>query len=189
MFVVALGISLGMARKGKPRRAMGRYIRGTVDDTVSLTTLAPSTAVSADFGQSVNERTFVSSIVANWALNNFTDAAADGPIVVGVAHSDYTDPEIEAWIENTGSWNEGDKTAQEVGNRQIRQIGVFSSSAARTATGTAVLNDGKAIKTKLNWILLQGQTLSMWAYNAGSSALATTVPVLHANGHVNLWPR
>jgi len=28
----------------------------------------------------------------------------------------------------------------------------------------------------------------MWAYNAGSNALATTVPNVSVDGHANLWP-
>ncbi len=166
---------------------MGRYIRGSVDDTVSLTTLAATTVISEDFDNVVNERTLVSSIVATYAMANFTADAADGPIMVGIAHSDYTDGEIEEFIETIGGWDEGNKTAQEKMNRKIRRIGVFQSPA--TAAEDVVLNDGKAIKTKLNWILLQGQTLSLWAYNMGSSALATTVPVVHAQGHCNLFPK
>ncbi len=49
--------------------------------------------------------------------------------------------------------------------------------------------DGRMKKSKLGWILLQGQSLRLWAYNAGSVAFGTTTPSLTANGHVNLWPR
>ncbi len=188
MIVLALGIPLAMARRGKGRRPMGKYVRGSVDDTVSLPTLGASTAVSEVMSGLVNERTLVSSIVAAYSMDNFTQDTADGPIAVGVAHSDYTDAEIEAYIENTGSWNEGDKVSQEIGKRQIRRIGIFTGNIS-AAVDSVVLNDGKLIKTKLNWILLQGQGLRLWAYNMGSSALATTIPVVHAQGHVNLWPR
>jgi len=177
-----------MAKARRPRkRAMGRYIRGTVDTKFSLTTLAATTAVKQDFDNVVNERTLVSSIVATYSLENLTPAAADGPIMVGLAHSDYTVAEIEAVIEATGSWNEGDKVAQEIAKRQVRRIGVFADP--QLAEQAMVLNDGKPIKTKLNWILLQGQTVAVWAYNMGSSALATTVPVLLINGHANLFPK
>ncbi len=166
---------------------MGRYLRGSVDETVSMGTLGATTSVKEDFDNTVNERTLVSSIVATYSLANFTADAADGPIMVGVAHADYTVAEIDEFIEASGAWDEGNKVAQEQQKRQIRRIGVFASPP--TAAEDVVLNDGKPIKTKLNWILNQGQTLSLWAYNMGSSPLATTVPVAHAQGHANLWPK
>ncbi len=169
------------------RRKMGRYIRGSVDESLALGTLAAKTVIAGNFDETVNERTLVSSVVARWAMINFTPGTLDGPILCGVAHSDYTDAEIEEWIENTGSWDEGDLVNQEIGGRKIRRVGIFDTPAA--ATQAAVLNDGKAIKTKLNWILLQGQTLKHWFYNLGTSALATTDPECSTQGHVNLFPK
>ncbi len=166
---------------------MGKYLRGNCDEVLSLGTLAGSTALEGAFGQTVNERTLVSSIVATYTLSGMTPAGSVGPITVGVCHGDYTSAEIEAWIENTGSWNETDLPAQEIAGRKIREIGVFDVPA--DALSAAVLNDGKPIKTKLNWILTQGQTLNLWAYNSGSLPLATTVPVVRAQGHVNLFPK
>lgn len=160
---------------------MGKYIRGSVDEELALTTLASKTVVGTTFDETVQERTLVSSIVANWSGKDFT--AGEGPIMVGVAHGDYSDAEIEAVIESTGSWNEGDKVAQEVSKRLVRRIGVLS-----LADGDPVLNDGKPMKTKLNWILNQGVFLKIWAYNMGSGAL-TTGGIVQAEGHANLWPR
>ncbi len=166
---------------------MGKYIRGDMDEQLSLGTLAAKTAVKGNFDQTVNERTFVSSVVATWALSEFTKSSGDGPILVGLAHSDYSAAEIEAVIENAGSWNEGDLVAQEVGARKIRRIGIFATPDDEAQT--VVLNDGRPIKSKLGWTLLQGQTLAQWAYNLGTSALATTAPTLNTQGHANLWPR
>ncbi len=183
-------VAAALAKRGKgsgKRRPMGRYLRGSVDDELSLGTLATKTAIEQQFDETVNERTLVSSLVATWTMSNWTPIAAAGPILVGVAHSDYALSEIEAFIEATGSWNEGDMIQQEIAKRKIRRIGIFDSPLA--ATDSAVLNDGKPIKTKMNWILLQGQTLNMWAYNLGTASIATTVPLIHAEGHANLWPR
>jgi len=109
-----------------------------------------------------------------------------GPIVVGVAHSDYSDSEVEAWFENTGSWEQGDKIQQEVARRKIRLVGVFDTP--ESASHVLVLNDGKPIRTKCGWMLTTGQTLKVWAYNAGTSALSNTVPIVEQSGHANLWP-
>lgn len=166
---------------------MGRYIRGQVDETMLLTVLAGRAVASEAFDNSVNERTLVSSIVATYSLANLTKAADVGPFEIGVAHSDYDTGEILEYLQSAGTWDEGNKISQEIGRRKIRRIGVFDSPDS--ATDIAVLNDGKPIKTKLNWILTQGQSLDLWVMNMGSAAVATTVPDAHAQGHVNLFPK
>jgi len=178
---------LSMAAKGKPRRrrSMGRYLRGRIDENLALGTLAPVTLISVIFDETVIEKSLISSIVATWSMRNFTESGNDGPILVGVAHSDYTDGEIEAVIESTGSWNVGNKIEQEIAKRLVRIVGTFESS--NQALGAAVLNDGKPIKTKLNWSLVTGQSLRLWAYNLGGSALDTTDPTVHVEGHANLF--
>ncbi len=177
-----------MAKHPKKRR-MGRYIPGDIDESLNMTTLAGRTLVSTQFDNVVNERTLVSSIDAMWALANFTPGASIGPVMFGVAHSDYTDAEIQEVIDATASWNEGDKVAQEVAKRQVRKIGILVNSPDGAATGVTTFNDGRKLKTKLNWILLQGQTLRLWAFNMGTSAIVTTVPVLTAEGKAHLWPK
>ncbi len=172
--------------KHKGRRKFRRYLRGAIDVALDIGTLAANTLVSVISGAVVNERTFISSIVATHSLSNVTPAGDRGPLSVGVAHSDYTDAQIEEWIENTGSWNEGAKVSQEIARRKIKRIGTFTQPDDPAAQ--VVLNDGKPIKTKLNWILLQGQTVRYWAFNEGSSAYATTAPDYDISGHANLWP-
>ncbi len=176
-----------MARNKRPKRRMGKYIRGTIDEDLDLGTLGTKVVISAVMDETVDERMLISSIVAAYTISNWTPVASAGPILVGIAHSDYTDAEIEAFLETTGSWNEVDLVQQEVSKRKIRRIGIFDTPDA--ATDSAVLNDGKAVKTKLNWILGQGQTLRVWAYNLGTASVATTVPRIHVAGHANLWPR
>ncbi len=180
---------LALLAKARPKRGrrMGRYLKGIVDTSLSLTTLGAKSLAKGNFDNVVNERTLVSSVVASYSLRSFTQGTDDGPIMVGLAHSDYDVAEIEAYIENTGSWNEGDMVSQEVGKRKIRIVGIFDVPA--NALEVSVLNDGKPIKSKLNWVLLQSQTVAVWAYNLGASALATTVPVVQIEGHANLWPR
>ncbi len=173
--------------KRKPKRRMGRYLKGRVNEELALGTLAAKTLVGTTFDETVVDRTLVSSLKATWTMREYTPAEGDGPIVFGVAHGDYSDAEIEEVIENTGSWNEGDKIAQEQSKRLVRTIGVFDT--APSAAGIYTINDGMPVHTKLNWILNQGVRLKIWAYNQGSSALATTSPVISAEGHANLFPK
>jgi len=175
--------------KRKGRRRMGRYIRGLVNETLALGTLASETLVSVIFDDTISERALLSSIVATYTQKALTPAAGVGPIMVGIAHSDYSDAEIENFVENTGTWKEADLVAQEVGNRKVRIVGVFGDGGSASATDSFSLNDGKPIKTKLNWILTQGQSLRLWSYNLGSAAVATTDPQITAVGHVNIFPK
>ncbi len=176
-----------MAHKSKGRRQRrGRYLRGRIDEGLSLGTLAAKTLVSDTWDGVVTERTLISSIVATYVVENIT--TPQGPLLFGVAHSDYSDTEIEAVIENAGSWDEGNKVDQEIAKRLVRTIGTFATQAADAAViNDLEVNDGKMIKTKLNWILTTGDTLKMWVYNLSTAALATTVPILVAEGHANLW--
>ncbi len=168
---------------------MGRYIRGSINEKLDIGTLAAGTVVGTVLGETVNERTLLSSVKCTWSVNDWTEGANIGPLEVGYAHSDYTDAEVEAYIEATNSWNEGDKVAQEVAARQIRRVGVLISSFSGSASSESYLNDGVPIHTKLNWILNQGQTIRVWARNMGSLAFATSDPDVTINGFANLWPR
>lgn len=168
-------------------RNMGKYIRGTIDESTSFAALASKTVISAAFDQVVVDRMLCSSVKAIYSLRDFTPAVNSGPILVGIAHSDYSAAEIEEFLETSDSWDEGNKVEQEIANRLIRRVGTFQSPAL--ATESVSLNDGKPIRTKLNWILNQGQTLQLWVYNLGSAAVATTTPVVDLAGQANLWAR
>ncbi len=184
LLLVGLFIPAGMmARKGG-RGRMARYLKGNVDESFNLSTLASATLISNTWDEVVVERTRCSSIVVSWSLDQIT--SPQGPILFGVAHSDYSDAEIEEVIENAGSSNEGDLVSQEIAKRKIRIIGEFVSTELAGLTDVK-FNLGRPVKTKLNWVLTTGDTLKMWAYNISASALATTDPAMRAHGHANLW--
>ncbi len=188
--LILLGLLGVLLAKRKPtKRSMGRYIRGRVDEELSLGTLAGKTLVSTTFDETVQERTLVTSIVATWSMRSMTAVSNSGPVVFGVAHGDYSDAEIEEVIENAGSWDEGNKVSQEISKRQVRTIGVFRAEEGDAGTGVVVINHGRPVKTRLNWILNQGVRLKIWGYNMGTAALQTTVPIIAAEGHANLFPR
>ncbi len=172
-----------MARK---KGTMTGYMKGNVDETMQLGTLAPTTLISANFDEVTTEKQLISSLVATWALDGMV--AGQGPILFGVAHSDYTSAEIEAVIEATGTWNRGNKTQQEIAKRLVRVIGTFVGLQG-TGTNDVKFNEGRPVKTKLNWTLITGATLKLWAYNISASALSTADPNVRVNGHANLWSR
>ncbi len=171
-----MGKNSGRGR-GKARR---RYLKGNINVQLTIGTLADNTSVSTPVGDTVNERTLISSVVANYGLRDQTPT--EGPLVVGIAHSDYTTAEIEEYLENSGSWNEGDLVNQEIAKRKIRQIGEFPGNATEE-----ILNDGRPVKTKCNWILTQGQTIDVWVFNKSGGALTGGAELMFT-GHANLWP-
>ncbi len=177
----------GLAKRRSTRRKMGQYIKGNIDLDVSLGTLASRTGIVTSTSDVVNETTLVSSVQATYSLSGATSGDNIGPCQVGIAHPDYSLAEIEAWIEQTSSWNVADLVAQETSNRKIRRVGTLGVPAA--VGETSVLNDGKPIKTKLNWLIYTAQGLGFWIYNDGGAAFATTDPNFHVEGHANLWPR
>ncbi len=187
--IIALAVLLvGMARRGRGRRKFRRYLAGAIDHKLQLSTLAGNVLIGSSIADVVTEEAWLSSVKAVWSINQWTPGADIGPVWVGVCHSDYTDAEIEEWIENTGSWETSDKVqSREVGRRLIRQVGIFQEPA--TAVVTTTLNDGRPITTKCGWMLGTGQTLKVWAYNMGGGAFATTDPAVRVNGHANLWPK
>ncbi len=184
ILVVMAVIAILMAKK---RRKFRRYLKGVIQNRFTLGTLAATTLISSTNADAVTERAWLSTIMATWSMDQFTEGAGDGPILVGIAHSDYTDAQIEEFVEQAESWEEGDLVAKEISSRKIRRVGTFGQTGP--ALSGMVLNDGRPIRTKCGWILSTGQTIKFWAYNQGSSALATTSPAVVTAGHANLWPR
>ncbi len=102
-------------------------------------------------------------------------AAVDGGLEFGLCHSDYSAAEVEECLEAANSIDLGDKIAQEQANRLVRRVGSMSSVSAATGQ-EAQFNEGRQVKTKLNWLLSAGDTLNIWmrngsgiVYTAGSS--------------------
>jgi len=164
---------------------MKNYLKGRVNETLALSTLSGGSLISGIFDDLPTERTLIGSVVATWSMQDFTLGLDDGPIMVGLAHSDYTDTEIAEVINSTGSWDSGDLISKERANRKIRTIGVFDNE--ETSGEAVTLNDGKPIHTKLNWVVNGGQGLRLWAFNLGGSDLATTSPKVRCDGHANIW--
>ncbi len=127
----------------------------------TLSTLAPSSLVKSTPDDVAEDRIFVVSIDVTPMVEGFT--VGEGPIEVGVAHSDYTAAEIEEWVENeTSMFGELDQIAIEIRRRKIRSIGVFDG-----LTIVEKMNEGVPVRVKLLWPLSEGAGLSFWAYNRG----------------------
>ncbi len=179
-----------MAKKRGPNRPKFRgsnYFAARIDVLIDLATLAAQTGVRVLTADAVDEKSLVSSIECTYALTDETPTADAGPIDMYVHHPDYTLAEVEAFIENTLSWSRNDMVAQEIANRRIRLIGTFPDSASGVVASAVTLQNGRKIKTKLNWQLRSGQGLGFVAYNNGSAAMATTDADVRISGKANLF--
>ncbi len=161
---------------------MANYIKGGIEENLVFSTLASGVGAEDTFDQVVNVTTRVSSIDVAWSVDQL--GAADS-ILFGVAHSDYTLAEIVEVIQQANSWTSADKVAKEVADRQVREIGVITNNSGLLSD--AVFRNGDRVKTKLNWLLHEGQTLKMWVFNRQAAAVSTGT--LKADGHANLWQR
>ncbi len=167
-------VLIGLAKPRKRRSYSLRRVR--VTDEIALSTLASDTALTGGLHGALVAAVRVISASMTWSLNGLTQD--EGPITVGYAHGDYTVTEIKECLEAQTSASGQNKIATEQANRLIRVVGTFSGEASQS------LNNGRPIKTRLNWIIRPGVVLNSFAFNE-STALLTTGALVHTVG--NLW--
>ncbi len=169
-----------MAKHIRRRKKFGGVWRQVpIDFTLSLGTLADNDLIAGTLTNNAVDSLRAMSLDGTWTYEGAT--ASEGPVTIGVAHGDYSAAEIEEWYEAIGSMNRSDKVAAEQAGRLARRIGTF----AALQTGAEILNDGKPIKTRLNWLVSPGLNIQAWAHNDSGAAL-TTGAVVHFQGVLNL---
>ncbi len=160
-------------RKWTANDAMVPFVANT-----PLITLADATVLTGALTNASDNEYRALSVRGTWAMRAVT--AGEGPIMVGVAHADYTVTEIKECIEAEAAMSRGDKIAREQADRLVRRIGTFANEST-----DEVLNDGKPITTRLNWVIADGSQINLWAYNQ-SGATLTTGAVVSINGKIRL---
>ncbi len=174
----------------KSRRRRGRkitsqnYRKVQIQSTIGLTTLVSHKPEAATILTNLLDKVKVSSLYLNFVWDDMTGTGGnqneDGPLLIGVAHGDYTLDEIEEFIEAVTSIDFGDKIAAERSRRLMRTLGTLS------AMQISFPGHGGLKKIKLNWTLGEASTLLVWAYNLGGSDL-TTGSQLEISGYANVW--
>ncbi len=163
IFIAERSGNLSMAKKPYRRRKFNlRRVR--VSPEVALATLATDTVIKVGLtGAAVATYRAISAKLV-YSVQALT--SGEGPILLGLAHSDYTVAEIKEAIESAASIDAGSKIEGERSNRLVRIIGTALSQEP-------VLNQGKPIHTKLNWLMTPGDELVLFAYNEDDSSLTT----------------
>lgn len=152
-----------LAKRSKKRRYSLRRVR--ISPELLLSTLATDNVLSVAVTAVAVNAYRAMSIKAAYSLALLADG--EGPITVVIAHSDYDNTEIGECLASQASIDRGNKIANEQANRLVRVIGSF------TETGESSLNDGKPIKTRLNWYIGTGDSLQLFYKNEGNGTLTT----------------
>ncbi len=169
-----------MAKK-RSRRFNLRKVR--INSSLSIGALASADVVAAAVTNATSNTLRFMSLIASYSISNLA-ATIDDAFTFGCAHSDYSAAEIEECLEAGGSMDIGDKIAREQADRLVREIGTISGSAGTPVAGGVQFNDGRPVKTRLNWLMAIGDTLQLWVRN-GSGTVYTTGNNLTISG--NLW--
>lgn len=138
-----------------------------------LGTLASLVATTIALSNAVTTECRVSRLKGTLLWN---DATSGDQIFCGIAHSDYTDPEIEQWIESTGGVDFGNLIDGEISRRLIRNIGGMIAPDVPSLR----------FNQKLNWRLDEGDNLNIFVYNRSPDPLNTGSELVMM-GEMNLF--
>lgn len=144
--------------------------------TQTLGTLSNVTSAQNEMLETSDNEYRVLSVKLNWSWRGVT--AGEGPIEFGVCHGDYTQTEVDEALEAEAAILRGDKVLQEQANRLVRRLGMIDP----LGQVAGVFDNGRQLTTRLNWVISEGKTLNMFAYNRNGSAL-TTGSNLQIGGH------
>ncbi len=183
MIALATTALCAAARRGRGRSRRKFNLRKVrINSENAVGALATLDVASAGLTATTADKIRFISLIGSWTWSDLQQITDDA-MAFGVAHSDYTAAEIEECLEATGSMDLGDKVAAEKANRLVREIGMFSSVTSAAGSGVQ-FNDGKPVKTKLNWLMSAGDSLVVWVRNSSSLVYVTGSSINFAG---NLW--
>ncbi len=163
----------------KRRKFDTNFQEWPMDTQLDLGTLAADAVIKANVVGFVDAAHLISAKL-NWSAHDVPTST--GQVTVGLCHDDYTIAEIAEYLVASPTTKD-DKIARERSRRGrwIKRAGKFPFAATEE-----VLNDGRPIKTKLNFDVQQSGDLAVWAFNSSDTPLT-------GNGHINcdgpLWGR
>ncbi len=178
IFVIMMLGVLGVLAAKKRKRRRFNLRRARIASTVNVGALATLDVADGDLTvSSVNPYRLISFDLA-WSMTNVT--GIDDGQEFGIAHSDYSAAEIEECLEAQTSIDQGNKVEQERANRLVRSIGMMGQAGV-VDLGGREFNNGRRVKTKLNWAIGIGDKIRMWIRN-GSGTVYTTGATLTCIG-------
>ncbi len=146
-----------------------------------LLTPATNIVVAGDILASLSEDFWVNAVKLSWTLNGATPG--EGPLVIGVAHGDYSVTEIKENLD-VSYIDPDDKIAREQATRLVRRVGQFPVLAA-----DEVLENGIEVLTKCRFTIGDGKSLDAWVMNRSGSTLTTGAIIRFAGTVSGRWLR
>ncbi len=152
-----------MAKKRRSRRR--GFVAIPFSTALLLSTLADNAVLDVSLlsNDNLDEDIYIMSIDGYWALDSGT--VGEGPLIVGYAHGDLTEAEVAEALD-VSPRSPGDIVANERARRPVRRAGQFAGAAA-----LEVLNDGKAIRTKVRFAVENGKAINLFVSNRSGGTL------------------
>ncbi len=157
-------------------RRKGRLAVVRLEISQTLSTLANDTVAKAAI-HDVSATRGVWSIFCDITLAMQGATPGEGPLYVGVAHSDYSVTEIKECLK-ADSLDFGNKIEREQAKRLVRDAGVFMN-----ITEDNTLNQGMPIRVKTGFYIEDGKSLDLWVYNKSGASLTTGSSVVCVGKH------
>ncbi len=152
-------------RKGGSRGRKLVYL--PISATLALSTLLDNIVIKGTTQAVFSRRFHVVYTKLFWTLRSAT--AGEGPIICGLAHSDYSVLEI-AEAQDVAVVNSSNKVEQERANRWVREIGSFRGLT--TEEEIRGNSGGEKVYSKLNWTIEEAMSLDFWCQNRTGGTLA-----------------
>ncbi len=163
-----------MAKHRSRRRRNSNFFAYPLNTTHPLGTLAAGVITSAAMTAFGTTRVRVISADLTWAIAGST--AQEGPLRVGLTSSNLSNTEIGEALDAAPT-SKADIIAIERSKRPVRSVGQYEIQST-----TEVLNDGKPIRTKLQFGLDEGIELNLWVRNVSGIANLTTGAAVIVSG-------
>ncbi len=158
-----------MAKRKRSRSSGRNFVAIPFAGSLALGTLADDSVISVQI--TVGEFTddlFVMSTDIRFGVNGHT--GGEGPILLGLSHSDYTVAEIIEAID-VELLGKGDKIEQERARRLVRKLGIYDVGA--TTEAVTISKDEIGKRHKLKWPIGIGNSIDLWARNKSGASLTT----------------
>ncbi len=178
IFISRRHLTSFVAKHRRRKRCTRGFQAIPLEDDLGLGALGAFGAIQADItlDQAANEF-FAFSIDLMVTTRDAT--VNEGPVGVYIMHNGYSTTEFEQWKELAQGFQRGNLQAQEVAKRgrMIKRIGSFPLASVQES-----LNDGRPFRTKLGFVIAEGNTLALVGYNTSGIAPLTTGCVVHVSG-------
>ncbi len=173
--LLALVLVTLMAGKRRKRRYNANFGVIRVQNQLALLTLADQTVLKITLA-AVTQECYAISAHLLWGFRGGT--SANGPVMLGMAHGDYSVTEIKECLE-ADTTSQGTKIEQEQSRRQIRDVGYVPDLVQTNQR----FNQGNIKKTKLGFNIEDGQSIDGFVYNLFGAPLDTGA-ILEVTGKI-----